>query len=230
MTTKQSRGIRNNNPGNIEIGQKWIGRSTVPVNGQTALDERFDTFTSPVYGIRAIARTLITYNDKHNIQDIEGIVKRWAPAHENNVEAYINSIISSSNLPRNAVLDFLDYETMYSLVVGIIKHENGKQPYSKMQIDKALALAGITPQDGAVIVRENKSQVKKDRINKFTIGATGLSGIAEATRTVTTVSSDINQIMNYSLTLIIFIVLAALLYNYYEDIKEFLRSKFNKEI
>jgi hypothetical protein len=229
MTTKNSRGIRNNNPGNIEKGQNWIGLSDKPVNGQETLDKRFDTFQSAVYGIRAIARVLIAYNDKHDIHTIEGIVNRWAPAHENNVEAYIGSMADTANLPRNAVLDFYDYETMYALVTGIIKHENGKQPYSKGQIDKGLALAGIKPDDGAVIIRSNKCQVRRNNLNRSAIGGVGLAGAAEATRAITTISQDVEPILNMGVTVLIFIVLGVLFYNYWDEIHEFFINKFNKE-
>ena len=49
MTTKQPRGIRNNNPGNIRRnGDPWQGLA----KDQT--DREFFTFQSAVYGIRAL--------------------------------------------------------------------------------------------------------------------------------------------------------------------------------
>ena len=75
MTTKQPRGIRNNNPGNIRRnGDPWQGLA----KDQT--DREFFTFQSAVYGIRALARLLITYQDKYGLCTIEGIITRWAPA------------------------------------------------------------------------------------------------------------------------------------------------------
>lgn len=45
------RGIRNNNPGNIRRnGDPWQGLA------ETQGDKEFFTFTTPVYGIRALAR------------------------------------------------------------------------------------------------------------------------------------------------------------------------------
>lgn len=58
---KLPRGIRNNNPGNLEWGDPWQG---LDPDGQ-AQDKRFVVFKDPAMGIRAIARTLITYQDKY---------------------------------------------------------------------------------------------------------------------------------------------------------------------
>src|SRR3546814_17442973 len=80
--------IRLNNPGNIEHGAPWEGLD--PRNR----DPRFCGFVSPEYGIRAIVRVLITYYDKRRARDgsridtVREIVERWAPAGENNTEAY----------------------------------------------------------------------------------------------------------------------------------------------
>ena len=51
----QPRGIRNNNPGNIEHnGTNWQGMDNPPHDG------RFIRFVTPQYGIRAMARVLTT--------------------------------------------------------------------------------------------------------------------------------------------------------------------------
>ena len=54
---KTPRGIRNNNPGNLDKGAPWQGL----VNNSS--EPRFCTFKDPVWGIRALAVTLITYHD-----------------------------------------------------------------------------------------------------------------------------------------------------------------------
>ncbi|HCQ3021998.1 TPA: hypothetical protein OHP99_004980, partial [Escherichia coli] len=60
---KTPRGIRNNNPGNLDKGSPWQGLAANP-------DEpRFCTFKDPVWGIRALAVTLITYHDKRRAKD-----------------------------------------------------------------------------------------------------------------------------------------------------------------
>ncbi|MBF4328050.1 structural protein P5, partial [Vibrio anguillarum] len=77
-----TRGIRNNNPANIEDnGTPWRGRM--------GNDGRFIIFDSPVNGIRALARILNTYKVKHGLNTIEGIINRFAPPVENDTNSYI---------------------------------------------------------------------------------------------------------------------------------------------
>ena len=52
-TTKTARGIRNNNPLNIEAGENW--------QGLKGTDGRFAIFETAEHGIRAAARILRTY-------------------------------------------------------------------------------------------------------------------------------------------------------------------------
>lgn len=37
-------------------------------------------FEAPEWGIRVIARVLITYRDKHGVNTVNGVVNRWAAA------------------------------------------------------------------------------------------------------------------------------------------------------
>lgn len=135
-----SRGIRNNNPGNIRLTDtKWQGLSTEQKDGE------FFVFQSPIYGIRALARVLISYQVKHGLRTIRQIISRWAPASENDTEAYIKHVCELTTQTDSEVLDMHKYADLKSLVVAIIDHENGCQPYAEAQIDKALVLAGVEP-------------------------------------------------------------------------------------
>lgn len=142
------RGIRNNNPGNIDrvAGVRWQGQSS-----DQSSDPRFVVFSDPRWGIRALARVLITYQDKRRARDgsridsIQEIIDRWAPPHENNTNAYAKQVAQAlGRLPTDESIDVYDYRTMYALVVAIIRHENGRQPYSTDDINFGLTLAGIT--------------------------------------------------------------------------------------
>ena len=134
------RGIRNNNPGNIrKSADPWQGLA----DQQTDAD--FFVFTSPIYGIRALARTLIAYQDKHSLHTIRAIIGRWAPATENNTEAYVKAVADDSGLDPDKTLDLHTYADLKPLVTAIIHHENGQQPYADAQIDKALVLSGVEP-------------------------------------------------------------------------------------
>lgn len=156
MTTP--RGIRNNNPGNIEWGSPWQG--LVPADRRT--DSRFCQFTDAAFGIRAVATTLITYQDKRRAADGSPIdtayeaISRWAPPNENDTTAYAKAVAAavSRSTGRNVgihdIVDFHDHDVMFGLVSGIIKHENGKGPkdtlntwYSDDVINEGLRRAGI---------------------------------------------------------------------------------------
>lgn len=140
MTTKKPRGIRNNNPGNIRRnGDPWQGLA------KEQTDREFFTFQSAVYGIRALARLLITYQDKYGLSTIETIITRWAPAVENNTKAYIQSVARHTGFAALQTLDMHRFEHLKPIVKAIIQHENGQQPYSDVEITKALVLAGVEP-------------------------------------------------------------------------------------
>lgn len=134
----KARGLRNNNPGNIELGANWQGR--VPNNKQT--DKRFVQFVEPKWGIRAMTRIIDNYK-KRNVLTIEQIIYTWAPPSENNSDSYVKSVLNTMGLPKEAK-DFIpskqegDY---LGLIKGIIKHENGLQPYSDETIKEGIKLA-----------------------------------------------------------------------------------------
>lgn len=131
--SNEPRGIRNNNPGNIRHGARWQGMAEVQQ------DNAFITFESPKYGIRAMARVLNNYQKLHGISTIEGIISRWAPSTENDTGSYVNSVSKALNIPANQPLEVAS--VLPQLIPAIIKHENGKQPYSAAQIDQGIALA-----------------------------------------------------------------------------------------
>jgi hypothetical protein len=141
---QQPRGIRNNNPGNIDRTPKrtpWQGQ--VPVQDLT--DPRFEQFTHAKWGIRAICRVLVTYQDRHGLDSVREIIDRWAPPVENNTEAYVQAVARKLGVSASDAISVHDYATMRELVLAIIKHENGIQPYSGALIDEGLRLAGIVP-------------------------------------------------------------------------------------
>lgn len=133
--TPLPRGIRNNNPGNVMRGDaKWEGE----VNGN---DPRYASFDSPEAGIRATARTLLTYQDKHGLNTVRDIVARWAPATENDTTAYVAAVAKAVGVKPDAPLDLHDSATLGGITRAIIKHENGQQPYTDQQISTGIAAA-----------------------------------------------------------------------------------------
>lgn len=179
-TAKLPRGVRNNNPGNIELGDPWQG--LVPVNERT--DPRFAQFVSPAYGIRALARTLITYQDKHKIRTVTGAINRWAPPVENDTGAYVRAVQKAVG---GDIVDMHDYRYLRPLVEAIIKHENGVGPlknantwYDSDTVDEGLRLAGVRPES------TGKIPVTKETVGASATGAVGVVEIAEVLPAVVT--------------------------------------------
>lgn len=88
-----ARSARNNNPGNIRIGEKWQGlMDPADMTPEQAAEKEFCVFKTPAYGFRAMAKIFNSYHYKHGVRTIEQAVARWAPPTENNVRAYVRSV------------------------------------------------------------------------------------------------------------------------------------------
>ncbi|SOE49140.1 hypothetical protein [Orrella dioscoreae] len=146
MSKTTPRGIRNKNPGNLEWGDPWQGLDAAG-KGQ---DSRFAVFTAPAWGIRALARTLITYQDKYGIRTIDAAIRRWAPPVENDTGSYVRAVANAVGVSPVAPVNFHDHDILRPLVEAIIRHENGAGPlrtlntwYDATTIDEGLRLAGV---------------------------------------------------------------------------------------
>ncbi|MCZ4330785.1 hypothetical protein [Castellaniella denitrificans] len=174
---KQSRGIRNHNPGNIRHGDPWQGLA------KDQPDKDFATFASAAYGIRALARTLITYQDKYGLRTIRQIIGRWAPPKENYTNAYVRAVAVQTGRAANDRLDMQSYADLRPLVEAIIRHENTKGPlntantwYDAETIDKGLALAGVEPPKRAA----GPVPVTRETVGATATAGVGISQLAEA--------------------------------------------------
>lgn len=145
MAVKVPRGVLNANPGNIRHAKDhWQGLSVVQP------DPNFLTFDSPVWGIRAIARILLTYQDKYNCVTVEDFITRWAPPSENDTGAYVSAVCRAMGTIGGQFINVHEYDSMRKMVLGIIRQENGQQPYDAATIDEALRRAGIIPKQKAI--------------------------------------------------------------------------------
>ncbi|QTL41000.1 structural protein [Xenorhabdus budapestensis] len=131
-----TRGIRNNNPGNIDHNpaNKWQGQ----LPHDEKIEKRFCRFESPEYGIRALMKLLCNYH-KGGHNSVSKIINRYAPNSENNTTAYINSVAKTLNVDQFEKIT-LDKSTLIALTRSIIQHENGKQPYADEIFEKAFNL------------------------------------------------------------------------------------------
>ncbi|WP_145498549.1 lytic transglycosylase domain-containing protein [Yersinia bercovieri] len=128
------RGIRNNNPGNINyVGQD--GASLERPGG------RFAKFETAYDGLKAMARQLMRYftgkTTGKPLQTLTDIISTWAPGSENNTSAYVAQLSKMLNVHPDAVLNLENPQVMSALMGGIIHHENGRNPYSNELISRA---------------------------------------------------------------------------------------------
>lgn len=133
-----TRGIRNNNPGNIRVSKdQW--------EGMTGDDGAFVTFDSPESGVRALGKNLLSYG-RQGYDSIEKIINRWAPPNENDTKAYIDSVVAATGIPATQSLDLSDPDTLSSLAQAISFHETGSRYDPEVyQKGVARALNGISP-------------------------------------------------------------------------------------
>ena len=158
MTTRQlPRGVRINNPGNIErTAERWIGMSA-----DQSADPRFMVFDTPEHGIRALMRLLINYQERHSLNTVRGIINRWAPpvgrdqegkSYTQNTSGYVQHVSRQTGFDPDEPLDILDRPTCEKLARAIVRHENGNPTsysrpadwYDDATYDRALVMAGFT--------------------------------------------------------------------------------------
>lgn len=151
------RGIRNNNPGNLRTNA-FAGTKGVDKDG-------YAQFESPEQGLRALGKNLVVQQEKHGLRTVESIITKYAPPNENDTAAYIATVSSALGVKPDQQIDMKDPETLQKFMNVVIKHENGAQPYSPLQIaagaDAALTgkevkpLNAATPDKGGRVVTGN---------------------------------------------------------------------------
>lgn len=115
------RGIRNNNPLNIRIGNRWEGESPHPT------DTEFEQFVSMEYGVRAAFILLRRYIKRYHLRTIWDIISRWAPSTENNTNKYARFVSEKMGISVCDVLDCTNRFQMVNLVCAMAQYENGQQ-------------------------------------------------------------------------------------------------------
>lgn len=134
--TDLPRGIRNNNPGNVEY------RSTDPWEGQIGTDGRFATFDTPEHGIRAMGRLMDNYQQRYGLNDLQGMLTRYAPPRENDTATYIRNVGQATGLRPNEPFSFTqDPERGRNMLRAMILQENGQNPYTDEQLRNGWDLA-----------------------------------------------------------------------------------------
>ena len=115
-----SRGLRNNNPGNIR-------RSKIRYEGEVrpSRDREFKEFSSMAYGYRAMFVLLHSYNRRYGLNSIRGMLNRYAPPTENFTEGYIRFVASRTGIDANTIINTLCERDMVAIVRAMSEIENG---------------------------------------------------------------------------------------------------------
>ena len=124
MNTRKQRiprGIRNNNPLNLRVGNNWEGEVSQPT------DHAFEQFTEMKWGVRAAFIVLRNYIVRHKCNTIRKIISRWAPANENNTQAYIATVSQRANIKPDEVINVDNTCQMIALLLAMCYVENGQE-------------------------------------------------------------------------------------------------------
>lgn len=164
------RGMRNNNPGNIEYG------AFAKKHGATGSDGRFAIFPTMQAGQEAMQALLGGYLDKgHNT--VGKAINRWAPGFENNTAAYIAAVSKQIGVGPDQKLD---KSHLPALANAISRHENGPA-WDRKAANAAdfarMPVGAATAQRGNASTSTNTTDVKVGQITINT-KATDAAGIA----------------------------------------------------
>lgn len=115
-----SRGLSNNNPGNIRQAKvRYLGEV------RPSRDPDFKQFASLAWGYRAIFVLLDTYRSRYGLDTLRGMISRWAPPTENHTDNYIRAVAGDTGLDPDERLDTRDAATMIPVAAAISRVENG---------------------------------------------------------------------------------------------------------
>ena len=163
------RGIRNNNPGNLNFaGQAGASRE----NGKG----RFAAFNTPEEGIGALSKQLdLHFNGTsakakeagRPLRSVKDIVEAWAPPNENNTAKYIADVAKQLGVSPTANLNLKDPATKTALMKAIVVKENGGNPYTDAQYAAGISgnkVAGSSALQavGNVVSQASMSKITSD--------------------------------------------------------------------
>jgi len=127
-----TRGVRNNNPGNIVLTpREWIGEVECS-------DPKFKCFESPRRGLEAIIRNLEAYYFKYNIRTLDETIERWSPRNENQTDRLTRRIHRVFDRAGVGLFSFSSRLHLTILIRELIKQENSIVPYTDRYILEVL--------------------------------------------------------------------------------------------
>jgi hypothetical protein len=192
------------------------------MNPDQSSDARFVVFIHAKYGIRAIARVLIAYTktkaaNGSPIDTIGEIFARYAPAIENNTNAYVSQVAASLRTGADAQIKITDPNVMRELIKAIVQHENGMQPYDGATIDAGMLLAGISMQESE---RPSRTIQASTVAGASTVALGGTNQIIDSLNQAQSTVQMLTPYMDAARYILIGIVLASLAVVIYERVKK----------
>lgn len=162
------RGIRNNNPGNIDRGTVvWQGQAD-----DQSSDPRFIVFKTPQYGIRALAKVLLTYQNHDGCKTLRQIQGRYAPdGSENNGPAYLTALCAATGFGPDDEIDLDTVATMTPTINAFIAHECSGYVYPAAVVAEGIRMAGVADAPPAPAMSHAHVQAQVGA------GATGLAAL-----------------------------------------------------
>ena len=137
MTTI-TRGVRNNNPGNIRhSANEWQGKSALQPDGA------FVTFDGPEWGIRAMHKVLQSYQ-RAGKRTIAAMIGAWAPeVDHNNTGVYVAKVAAAVGVAPTVPVDVMDYAVAGKMIPAMIAVECAGYVYPRAVVDEGLRRAGV---------------------------------------------------------------------------------------
>lgn len=115
------RGIRNNNPGNLEYN------ASIQWNGQTGQDANgYCTFDTMENGIRALTLDLQNAQTIHSRNTVYDIITNFSATDQ---AAYVANVSQALGVDAHDSIDTSDANTIEGLVTAVIKQECGYAGY-----------------------------------------------------------------------------------------------------
>lgn len=150
---KMTRGLRNNNPGNMR-----------PVSRNQANDGAFTIYRTSEEGWGALGKQLKAYANA-GLDNVASIISKYAPSSENNTGAYIQSVTANmskrlgSDVGALTRLDLSDPRVLKALMQSITEHENfrgASQYFEGASFDKEVLAAAQSQWRSKVVNERDK--------------------------------------------------------------------------
>lgn len=131
----------------------WKGK--VPHDKNT--DPRFEQFTTMVWGLRAMILDVVGDIVTKKQNTIRKLITKYAPANENDTNAYINGVARQIGLLPDAIIE-VKQPIIQKLILAMVKIENGS------------TLPVATFNEAWLLTPYAERDKKKRVVNKFNVG------------------------------------------------------------